>query len=367
MELQAMTTKSNRIYSLDILRILATLCILIYHFEQVFDFWGASIIDFTVLMNGSLIVEFFFVLSGFLAASDAKRLHEGTYSFTSYVTKKFVRLVPVIIFPCILYTVICYIMRTFTGNGGWYFDTAVDIPATISAMFGVQFWGFIDGNFINYPLWYVDVLLLCYIVMAVIAKFASKLKLRPVYFFVPIIFTGMILWNTSSAVPFFNQFIARGYYAFFWGVILGMIYEKSDRVNLDKAWAFVLFLVISVGSILLVVNKPDWFMENGRYVLTFISYSSLLLAFLNPIPQKIFNFKGIGMAGKVTYDIYAWHLVVYLLAAFLIKAGVLDSSLYSYGGMFALVAVSALVGAASYVSIDKLALWLLRKIKALFK
>lgn len=367
METKAINNNSNRIYSLDVLRILATFSILIYHFEQVFDFTGKGIIDFTVKMNGSLIVEFFFVLSGFLAFHDIKKIQDGGVSFGSYVVKKVKRLIPVIIFPCIAYTLICFLMRGITGNGGWIFDTVVDIPATFAAMFGFQFWGIIDGNFVNYPLWYVDVLLLCYIVMAAVVKISKRLSVKTIYFFFGIIALGIVLWNNEVTVPLLNESVARGYYAFFWGVIVGKIYNESKERRFEKAWALFVLLFVAVGSIWLVVNKPDWFGNNARYVLTFISYPALLLTFVNPILKKIFDFKCIGSVGKVTYDVYAWHLVVYLFSAFLRRLNVINESFFSYTGMAVLVIISVIVGTVSYFIIDKFSNWLISRVVSFFK
>jgi len=357
----------NRIYSLDVLRIIAILGIVIYHYEQVFSACPAGVPDLCFGgFNGSLIVEFFFLLSGFLAFHDIRKLEQDDISFGSYFKKKYLRLVPVILLPCLSYTLICYIFRSLLGNGGWIFDTAVDIPATVSAMLGIQFWGVIPGNYINYPLWYVDVLLFCYILLGITVKLFKRLNIEPVYAFAAIVLLGMALRSNGVMIPFFNMHLARGYYAFFFGVIIGYLYFSDMDRKMDSLATMVVCLAVFVAGMALSISKSDWFGDNTCFFYTFVTYPALLIAFLNSRIRKVLDFKWIGTIGKVTYDIYAWHLVVYFMMALLSGLGIYKLSLDSGISMIVCVLLSVVVGTLSYLFIDKFVAFILRKIKALF-
>ncbi len=361
----------ERIYSLDILRILATFGILFYHFQQVFDYtpegtWKNVLNFHTSTFNWSYLVEFFFVLSGFLAFSDVKKLCDDSLSFSKFVGKKYARLLPAIIMPCAFYTIICYIFRSSFGNGEWFFDTVVDIPATLSAMLGIQFWGVFGGNYINYPLWYVDVLLFCYIVMGIIVKLSRKLGLSYVYGFIAMIFLGIVLWNYEVEIPFFNMSLARGYYAFFFGLLLGKVKSDDREQKTDRISTLVFCLIVFALSMSFVLLRHQWFEDYDKYIYTFIAYPSLIIAFLNPLVQKLFHCKFWGSIGKVTYDVYVWQVVVYFLAAFIDKKAGLSVSLNSVGGMLIWVAVTWVVGVVSYLFVDKALEGLFKKVKGLF-
>ncbi len=324
--------------------------------------------DFVYFMNGSLIVELFFVLSGFLAFFDVLRLKSGEYSFAGYFAKKYKRLIPVIIIPCISYTFLCYLCRRFTGNGGWLFDTSVNIPATLSAILGVQFWGNVETtSYINFPLWYVDILLLCYIIMAAIIKLAAKVKINPVYGFIVTVFAGVVLWEKQLFTPFVNAFIARGLYAFFAGIILAYIYAAMNRERAKSAVLLIVYFITFAGSLLLILFHRDWFGEGERFTLTFITYPALMLFFLHPVIQKVFNLKWIGSVGKVTYDIYVWHLVVYLALVFKNRIGVLTINFSSFGVLILALVSSVIMGLLSYFFVDKFVLWIVGKCRKIFE
>lgn len=355
---------SKRIYSLDLLRILATLGILLYHYQQVFNFTPGIFNCHTSTFNFSYLVEFFFILSGFLAYTDIQRLQRGELPFMAFIRKKYARLLPVIVLPCISYTVISYLFRRINGNGGWFFDTIVDIPATISAILGIQYWGVFTGNNINYPLWYVDVLLFCYILAGVIVKLAGKVRISPVYGFTLIIFLGVCLWNTESGLPFLTMHMARGYYSFFFGLMLSIFYFEYCGENLKKIKTLVFCLAVFALSIVFVLTHHPWFGNYDQYIFTFISYPALIIAFLSPGFQRLFNRKVLGSIGKVTYDIYAWHLVIYFLAAFISLFCRFETA--SYGSMAVCIILACLMGILSYLCLDKLILSLWQRIKKMF-
>lgn len=374
-------SKDRRIYSLDVLRIIATLGIVFYHYQQVFNYTPSGILNFHYnRFNCSYLVEFFFILSGFLSFYDIDRLKAGITSFTSYVKKKYARLLPAIFVPCIVYTVVCYLFRSSVGNSGWYFDTLLDIPATIVSILGMQVWGVFYGTLIDYPIWYVDVLLFCYIIFAIITKIARRKNISPVYGFIVMIFLGIIVWNGGVDRPFLTMQLARGYYAFFTGVLVGYWYnyEKNDAClddkdsnktlgrdtgrAIDKIPALVICLATVVVSIMLVTLRTPWFGDYDVYIYTFIAYPALMIAFLNPFVRKCLDFKFIGAVAKVTYDVFVWHLVVFFIGAYLDATGILRINFESYGAMFILAGISIVVGIFAYLFLDKLVIRMFKKV-----
>lgn len=356
----------KRIYSLDVLKILATATIVLYHFQQVSGIGLANAIDFsTKVFNVAYLVEFFFVLSGFWAYKEYDKLVNAENSYKNFLINKFNRLIPPIILPCVLYTVLCYLFRSIVGNGGWYFDTTVDIIGTILASFGLQFWGVFDTTPINYPLWYVDVLLLCFIVFCLIIWISKKFSFSPIVGFVAMIIVGMIVWNREIELPFLTMHIARGYYAFFFGLLVGMWYEKKKE-ELDKIPIMLLLAVIIVLSLFVTLHWIDWFKQYDHYVYTFVTYPAIIALFLNSRIQKLFNFKFLGEAGKVTYDVYVWHLVVFFFFDFICSTNAVNQVFACHNIMVISILSSIIVGLLSFYLSDKATLKILGRVKKMF-
>lgn len=356
-----------RIYSLELLRVIATLAIILPHYQQITGMNMSKYFDCTVSsFNVAYVVEFFFILSGFLTYKEVCRLKRSEITAKDFLIKKFNRLIPVIVLPSIFYTVLCYFFRTFVGNGGWYFDTKVDIPSTILAAFGVQFWGLFEGTPINYPLWYVDVLLMCYIIMCFIVWLFKKLDYSEELGFIIMIFIGIVIWNREIDLPFLSMHLARGYYSFFFGIILAYWYEKGKSQNLDKHKTMLVLLLIGIISMAVTIHWIDWFKPYDNYVYTFLSYPAFILFFLNSRIQRVLNIPALGALGKVSYDIYAWHLDVYFLFTLLCVTGVIPWNMDSNIMMIINVSVAVVIGAVSYLFVDKRVANVLVKIKRMF-
>jgi peptidoglycan/LPS O-acetylase OafA/YrhL len=83
----------SEIRSLTSIRFFAAMAVVIYHFEI---YAGVSTADFTYLFaNGSLAVDFFFVLSGFILwYSYRSQIESGRFLYSDFVVKRFARLYP---------------------------------------------------------------------------------------------------------------------------------------------------------------------------------------------------------------------------------------------------------------------------------
>ena len=92
MEKYSQKSKSNRNYALDFLKIAATVFIVFHHYQQTTGAYYPGLINF---YNGRLywgyLVEFFFVVSGFVVASYSDRIVAGL-RFREFYLKRYLRL-----------------------------------------------------------------------------------------------------------------------------------------------------------------------------------------------------------------------------------------------------------------------------------
>ena len=103
---------------------------------------------------------------------------------------------------------------------------------------------------VNNPTWYISVLMLCYVVFYIIVYIANRIKIHPQYLFVVMIFLGMGINTYGINLPFLNGSSSRGYYAFFFGILLAGILKKN------KIGKKELFVSLRPFQVLCKLKKP---------------------------------------------------------------------------------------------------------------
>ena len=206
--------EKERIYSLDVLRIMATVCILFHHFQQNSNLkFDTGINYFFGWFGFGYMVELFFVLSGFFTCkgfSNVKKM-----SFAQWIRKRYLRLIPLVALSVIVYELLVLVYVSVLQDT--YFGSTINLWGALITALGVQDgWVFINPV-INNPVWYISVLLLCYIIFYFITYVSEKCNVTPVYGFVIMILIGCAVGNYNINLPFLNLGASRGYYSFFSG------------------------------------------------------------------------------------------------------------------------------------------------------
>ena len=102
----SMENERKREYSLDVLKIVGTVIIMLHHFQGTFGVKYGPV-DFA---NGKFyfgwIVELFFMLSGYFAVRYKERI-ENALSFNDYFSARVIRLVPTM-FVCTAFYTLCF-------------------------------------------------------------------------------------------------------------------------------------------------------------------------------------------------------------------------------------------------------------------
>lgn len=175
---------------------------------------------------------------------------------------------------------------------------------------------------VNETLWYISVLLLCYIVFWITTKLAIKLKINEIYLYLFVIFCGMGIRDFKISFSFINGWAARGYYAFFAGLILAWLVKKYSLAQNQKI-KVVCFLVCCVLSVFYCfvhflyrrhyLSDIDFATHNIRYILVFVVYPSLIIiSFIEPV-GRLFNNVFMEGLGQISFDVYIWHLPLFYL------------------------------------------------------
>ena len=337
----------KRDYYLDFIKIVATICIVFHHYQQVTGAFFEKSINF----NGGkfyfgYVVELFFVVSGFLMYSYIDKI-QGGLSFKDFFVKRFVRLFPLMAIGAISYEIFL-VMYQKIYQSSW-FDIQVTFWGTIVASLGLQEgWG-LQNPCVNNPTWYISVLLLCYVVFYLSNYLASRWSVPVKYFFVFIILLGMGISTYGISLPFLNTQVARGYYAFFFGVLFASFMKNyNSSLKLD-----VLVLLIIIGIPLLIVYKYEIMVNGLNYIMTFIFYPALIALGKNSLVSAMFGKSWIGTLGKISFDVYIWHNPFFLLLYIFIKIFNWNLSLDSITTMVMYTIVCYLFGTISHYFIEK--------------
>ena len=236
--------KSRRLYNLDFIKILATFGILFHHYQQFFNVVFSGINFYGGKFSFGFLVELFFMISGFLVAYTDKG--KPMYSF---ISKKYLRFFPSVFLAGIAFLLI----RTISFNTlGYDLDgRSYSMANIIASLFLFHTgWGFEFSYAVNNPVWYLCVLMLCYLIYY-IAKHLFD-KRTPIFFlFLVIIVTLFNYFNISF--PFFRQANVRGYASFFIGVLLHEIYSSKWKKYLN-VFAILGIFCYTVCSVLKTIS-----------------------------------------------------------------------------------------------------------------
>ena len=216
----------------------------------------------------------------------------------------------------------------------------------IAACLGIQAGWFVENPMINNPVWYVSVLLLCYVVMYLATWSAKKLQISPKYFYILIIFIGIGTKAYQIEWPFINRsYSSRGYIAFFWGLILADILKKIDLRSIRVQ---VCSLLMGLAVIMVIATG---YKRNMNLPITFILWPSAIILSYSKTITGIFQGNFWSQWAKISFDVYIWHAVVLgTLKIIPIKERAWSMSLW---GLMMTLALCQIVGWLSWRFIER--------------
>lgn len=339
---------TKRQYSLDVLKVVATIFILCHHYQQyISGVFSTGINYYGGIYNFGWMVELFFLLSGYFMFPYLEKIQKGM-NLKQFYLSRITRLLPMVAITAIVYQglVLVYIKTVETA---WFMHSP-GIWDTLVACMGMQAgWMFIDEIYVNYPVWYVSVLLLCYVILYLGTVCFYKLKISIKYFYLGMVFFGILLQTQGVQYPFMNEYTSRGYIAFFFGVFLSTyFYEKKT----GKAGTVVSFLVCLVLIDLIAFHYG--FVERGlNYISIFLLFPALLLLFRNNIVCSIFFSEIWGEIASIAFNAFLWHMPMLVAWMLIFRTMQVEYPLLTREGMWGFVLFMLLVGSVSHFCIEK--------------
>lgn len=211
---------------------------------------------------GMFFAEMFFIISGMMFyLAYYKRLKTSKLSYGEFAKNRFLKLYPVMVFSIIFFYITFSILNA-TGGIVKNPDGPTGVGNFFISLFVGDLKAFGGPKSMNTPLWYVTVLITCYLVACLITYFTRNKKKGIIFFLIPLIF-GVLLY-TLHRVP--QQYIesdniVRGFVNFFIGFYLMVFLEKFKTFNNTKKAMYRIGSALCIlAVILLIVLKYDeWF------------------------------------------------------------------------------------------------------------
>ena len=309
----------KRYFSVEILRFLTSLSVLLYHYRHFFDPLNIlsdndyEIVKFKLpfynfidwlYSYGFYGVHVFYTISGFVFAHVYLVSKKNT-SFKEFSINRLARLYP-LHFATLLFVALSQFLY-FTNYGDFQFKYINDLYHFFLQLFFISSWGFESGHSFNAPIWSVSVEVGIYILFFCLIKTLKKYQLKS------LILMSILLILIDKSKFFDTLFLECARLFFSGSLIYFLISYNTKKV-----------ILISVSLFLLV------FSFTGNFK-TFVFCPSLLLFFLSfedLIKQK--NIKNsFGFLGNLTYALYLLHVPYQLSIIYLFEILSINMNLFN--------------------------------------
>ncbi|PWI12803.1 acyltransferase [Streptomyces sp. Act143] len=327
--------RSGRVDGLDGLRTLAVALVLVYH------------VDHSLVPGGSIAVDVFFTISGFVITRLllVEYSRTGSLALLPFYRRRWLRLVPALLVLC----AVCVVLQTTTSL--WSFDgswQAVGLAATfLTNVFRAAEFGSYSGGPLAHT-WSLGVEEQFYLLWPILLLFLLR-RLRPRTVLIctaalcvlPFLWR-CLLWNPDAVHRIYNgtdtradELLAGALVA----VALARLRTDDPRLALLRTWAGRL-AVPALAVLALVAWKVPVTGDAGVWtalwytvgILGVAVVSATLVAGLELRPDgllsRLLGFAPLAWTGRnLSYGIYLWHYpVVRLLASLDVKEGLLSAT-----------------------------------------
>ena len=360
------TNPVERFYSLDVLRGVAALSVVFWHWQHFFysgeklGAYDATRLPFFEFLyafyaRGWLAVDLFFCLSGFVFYwLYAKRVSGGEISSGKFAWLRFSRLYPLHFLT--LFVVMVGQLWSINASGRYFVYQSNDLYHFLLNLIFASSWGLERDSSFNGPIWSVSVEVLLY------ALFYSCSRLLPVRTVV----LALISIIGLTVVKNYYQPLGRGIGSFFLGGCVFLAYQvivksrcvaavtKSLAILMISAWVATMGVVHQVfdldlltvqavpflwrfdASLHLVVDK----IVGGWPVLVLFPLTILSLALIETRRGSLG--KRVSFIGDISYSSYLLHFPLQILFSALVARFAGDHSVY-YSPWFMLLFFGVLV------------------------
>lgn len=297
------------------------------------------------------MVELFFIISGYVMHRYISSISEGKLSLKQWYFKRISRLLPLIAISVIVYEFGIHFHGLLCDGGicSSYAGKKVDIFGSLITMLGIQDGGAFPNPMVNNPMWYVSVLLITYVVFYIVTVLAKCWGCSPNYLYIAMVLLGCGIQTYGINLPFFNGSTSRGYYCFFFGLLLAD-YVKNHGVSKKLATGSVTAIITMLYFMLCQRSMVE---SNLHYLLSFVLFPALILLTETNTSKRIFNHRFWGKWGQISFNAFVWHEPM-LCAMFTVTHIIEITPNYAQRKwMYLFCLLAEIVGVISYYLLEK--------------
>lgn len=344
-----MEIENKRSYNLDFLKIVSAIMIFLHHYQQTFGVHFSSGVNFYKgYFVFGYIVELFFIISGFLMFNYILVIQNNDTQFDSWIGHRLLRLLPMVTVSVIVYSVADFFHLKVLGYTLEY-DNGFSIFRTVVAALGMQGAGAFKNWNINNPLWYVSVLILCYCWFFVLTKLSKRISCKPYYLYLAMVFVGILVLENDITKPFFSYNEARGYYSFFFGLLLAQYINTYGVGKIEVCLsAFVLLI-----STLFVIFKQSYDLKELGYSCTFLIYPSIIFISETSALKRLLTIPALKTIGNISFNLYLWHVPLFIIGNLIVKSCGINIDVNNAAFMYLALAICSVWSIISHFCIER--------------
>lgn len=362
--------RDNKIAYFNILKITAALCVsVLFHYQDHFlisvnwknPFSGGSIL-YVLSQNSNMFVELFFIISGLLFQKIYVERIENGQSFHQFMLRRILRLYPVMLATIFVMYILQGVIIHQTG-AGWNEEATISLKALfVDCVFAGPVW--INGSMTqNAPIWYISVLLVCYMVAfgitklrhLLISKYHLSGKTTGLLFACPFILGILMRYILLDGI-LWNRYISRGYISFFLGIFLGVFLELYPSCSKKAKAGIKTVCVIMILLVMLLYNSglTAMVIDDLSFTLCIYVFPALIVVLYNiNWLNRICSMKIPEYLGKISFGIYIWNFPIFAFWYLLYINGCLPWNPASYGFVGVNILVHLIIAVLSYECIEK--------------
>jgi len=345
--------KLERFYSLDVLRGIAALSVVFWHWQHffysgtkpgTFDVTRLPFFEwmFVLYTKGYLAVDLFFSLSGFIFYwLYSKRISEYAITPSKFVLLRFSRLYPLHFATLLIVALSQILLINFRGGSFVYQNN--DIKHFLLNLLFASSWGIDQGFSFNGPIWSVSVEVLLYVIFFVCCR------LLPVRAIVLAIVSSI---GFLVVQKYYSVMIGRGIGSFFLGGCVFLTYQtiiatryanlitKYGSYLMASAWATTLIIniyevdltALSFNSIPFLWRFNPYFQWSTQHLLVYwpiivlFPLTILSLALIETYRGTLG--KRVSFIGDISYSSYLLHFPLQLLFSVVVTRFTISNSIY---------------------------------------
>ena len=305
-----------------------------------------------ITINSYVFVEMFFMISGILfVVAYYNKIADGL-SLKKFIKSRMIRIYPLMIITTLymfLINIMLFRYNRLLWEGGTLslWNLFSDLVFTGKTMFNA-------ANTLNGPIWYLNVLMICYMIAFVLVKLSNKYNTRYI-FLIPVLLGLMIKYSYFSFL-FWNINIARGLISFFIGIIISIFLKKYDGYSIKqkKVLKMLLLFELLIFFFLLTRKTGNMYVNDNVLSYTFLVFPELIVILYDfKILNKICNTRFFRFLGNISFGIYLWNFPILSTFYFLIINKIINIPVLSIEFFLLNILMHIIVATISYYLVDK--------------